>query len=851
MKILAIILAAALLASLCSALAAAAPASLEAMYTNVPVTVDGEMDEVWRIAPVSEIAHAKAGAASADWVTDTKGTLRALWNGEKLWLLVDIADATPAYSGNPALGAQRSVGGYNYFTGKNDPNTYASEDGVEFALDFWNDKIDKFQDDDGLFTITREGKRTYELNGMVTNHSSLHAMETNREYSNRVTAWAVKEKADGSGYTVELQLQLFGTELKNGTKLGLDVMIGDSPADGQPRRARVYWSHDDNSLPMSSQDYNADWGEIVLTGWNGTDEFAYDDWKLTNRLRWLDSVSFVKGVWTAETQQALDDARQNAERALLTKSKSGVDAASEKLEAAVAGLRWGDTRYPDPMDLPVQTTLPNIYRFFDGTPVDGTVDWEARRAEILDLAQFYEYGYKPGKPDELTLGQPTWTNGGFDWATFANTPAGWSIPAAVRYGDKTETITFTLALPEGLDHPAPVMLSFGADAQTLLANGIAVLEVPTSVTTDDRNDPWLNTMNRGNRAGTLRSFFPYSRDGDLNEISNEMLAALGASIGADVLEKLAAEKVVIGTLGSADTLIDPGKLAVNGFSINGKYAFVSAVFDDRIDVCIPGAAGATGPAVYRYNVNYPQGGNVYSWGKVTGGEVLGDTIRHNPGRTTELFRRFLMPGEFYHREGSDYGYGCRLPYDHEELVASLVLSPRVGNEKPRAIVLQHTVDDYADQSQGDALSLEIAKTVYDWLGYKGEDYVKFCFRASGGHGVDAAQYTEIAAYLNWYFYDTPMPESTAQHLNTDPFAADIIDGVDGWTRNYGGLEAVAPWLNEAPQEANVVSDPDTEPTPEPARGRGRPFPWAGVLGGAALVAAARIAAAAGRKKKKK
>ena len=765
----------------------------QAGFTTKILAVQDIQNPAWESAPAAPIR---------DGSTE-RGSMKALWNGERLFLRVDVLDATPAYSGDPSLGAARSGGGFNFMTGQNDPDTYRCEDGVEFMLDFWNDKIAKFQDDDGIFTITRDGQRTYEKNAMVVNHSSLHAMETNREFSNRVTAWAATEKPDGSGYTVEIQIQLWGTRLQNGTKIGLDVMIGDSPMDGQPRTHCAYWSGN-SAYPRNSQDDNRGWGTIELTGWNG-EAFVYDDWKLRNRLRWLHSVSFVKGVWTTETQKALDNAMENAVRAMLTKNQAAVDAASETLEDAVAGLRWGDTRYPDPMELPVQTTLPDIYRFFDGHRMQSAAEWPARRAEILDLAQFYEYGYKPPLPDKLEIGKITWTDGGFDWATFTNTPRGWSIPATVTYGEKSEVIPFTLALPEEIGHPAPVMLSFGADAKTLTENGIAVFEIPTSVTTDDRNDPWLNTARGGNRAGILRRFFPYQRDGDLNEVSNEMLAALGASIGIEVLEKLASEKYPIGTAGAADCLIDPKMLAVNGFSINGKYAFVSAVFDERIRVCVPGAAGATGPAVYRYNENYAAGGNVYSWGLVSGGETLGDTIRHNPGRTIELFRRFLIPGEFYHREGSDYGYGCRLPYDHEELVASLALSPRQGDEKPRAIVLQHTIDDYADQSQGDALSLEIAKTVWDWLGYDGRDYVKFCFRASGGHGVDAGQAGDIAAYLNWYFYDAPMRSECAARLNTDPFAADIIDGEDGWTRNYGGLTAVAPWLNEARARNGEIS----------------------------------------------
>ncbi len=874
MKMLSVLLIVLVLLGLCCLpAAAAAPARLRAGFTTETIPIDGSDGGPWASAETSGIGNAKKGDAPAPVETDARGSLRALWDGEKLYLLVQVWDGTPAFSGLSNPGRERSAGGYNFFTQKNDPNTYACEDGVEFSLDFWNDKCAKFQDDDGLFTVTREGLLTYELNGMVVNHSCLHAMESNREYSNRIASWAVHEREDGSGYNVCLVLELFGTALDNGTRIGLDVMIGDSPADGQPRTARVYWSHIDGALPAGTQDYSADWGEIELGGWNGEDPFPYDDWKLRNRLRWLQSPSFVKGVWTPETQAALDAAQAAAEAALETGDKEAVDRASEELEAAVAGLRWGDTRYPDPMDLPVETTLPNIYEFFDGRAVAGPEDWAERRAEILDLAQFYEYGYKPPMPDSIAIGAIRWTDGGFDWAAFANQPAGWVIPVAVTYGGKTETIEYTLALPEHTDRPAPVLLSFGADSAGFLSRGIAVLDVPASVTTDDRNDPWLNRMTGGNRAGTLRSFFPYRRDGDLHEISNEMLAALGCSIGIDALEKLAAEGTALGTAGTASALIDPGRLAVNGFSIYGKYAFVSAVFDERIDICIPAAAGATGPAIWRYDMNYPRGGNLYSWGLVPGGELLADSIRHNPGRTTELFRRFLTPGRFYAREGSDYGYGCRLPFDQEELVASLVLAPRQGSERPRAIVLEHTVDDYADQSQGDALSLEIAKSVYTWLGYRAEDYVKFCFRRSGGHGTDPWQTGCIADYLNWYFFDEPMADAAAETLNTDPFAADIIDGQDGWERNYGGLKAVAPWLEDGPKPVPVADskaeaasaaptkapeptrtpaatpEPTTSPLPAPKAEKGPGALIAAVLGVLILGGAALGLALKKRKKK--
>jgi hypothetical protein len=139
---------------------------------------------------------------------------------------------------------------------------------------------------------------------------------------------------------------------------------------------------------------------------------------------------------------------------------------------------------------------------------------------------------------------------------------------------------------------------------------------------------------------------------------------------------------------------------------------------------------------------------IWSWGVSTGSETMGDTVRHNPGRTIELFRRFLTPGRFYKLSGDEFGYGERLPYAHEELVATLA---------PRAIVLQSTIDDYADQSVGDALSLTLARRIDNRLGFDGDSLVLHNFRdgtdhGAMSHGEDGAQRRRTAAYLNWYYY---------------------------------------------------------------------------------------------------
>jgi len=776
-----------------------------------PITVDGVRDTAYPAVGVP-ITHVKNGAGRADATSTTHGELRSVWDGRTLYLLVEVSDDTPSFDSNLLDWGVTNASDF---------------DGVEFALDFWNDKRDKFADDVGLFTISRDGKLTYVQNRQVINHQSVHAFKEDREYSNRIKDFKVVSTP--TGYTVELALQISGAKLENGTKFGLDVMIGDSLADGAPRDTRVYWSHNDNTYTASSQDHPSDWGEVTLGGWNGTAPFAFNNWPLTDKIRWAESTSLVKGVWTAPSDQELQAALANSHATLDRvaaatdhAAQTAIDNAAARLTAAIANLRWADTKYPDPMDLPSHFSLPDPWTFFNGKPVATPAQWwgpNGRRAELLDLAQFYEYGYKPGKPDAFAVtgiraGVSGFRRGGpgrggppgggaFPGGGVGGPPAGGGaaspthpvIDVSMTYGAVTGTMSFDLYLPTAAQlaasghqgGPVPVLLGFGANQADYLAGGYAVLAIPTSVTTDDRNNPW------GNRTGTFRQFFPYKRDGDVHEISNEMAAAWGASRAIDALELVVKDKTPLLDLGTADTLISPDKLAVTGFSINAKYAFVSAVFDDRIGVCIPGAAGSTGPAPYRY-ISI---GHQYAWGPSTGSEVMGDTIRHNPGRTTELFRRFLEPFRFYQLKPGAWGYGDRLPFDQNDLVATLA---------PRALVLHHTIDDYSDDSEGDALSLTVAKLTYKFLGLDGDDLLKFDFRPRGGHGEDPVQRQRAAQYLDHYFYKKDLPADVAAHLNTNPF---LDDGI--YDRAFGGLATIAPWMHSRDGAAKALTAPVNKP----------------------------------------
>ena len=809
--------------------------TLNASFTTESVIVDGLSDSAYARASESAIVRFKAQTGNTDYIYESGsepwGVLRAVWNGPLLYLLVEVRDATPMRGSGAGGGAMTSK-----------PAVPPDRDSVQFGFDLYNDKVPYETDAIGMFSIGSDGALYFFRNAGIPSLGSVMADPTHPEFMNRIAGYAAHDvyAADGTtviGYNVEVALHIENVRRENGCAFGVDVSINDvadkvtrttKNRDGTDRQttapARVgisFWSHDQEEVYA---DYDAerpnavDWGNVTLTGWDGKHAFAFSDWRLTNAIRYLDSIAFPKGVYTAATQARLDTARSRAEKLIEASIAGAVDkaktnAAADQLEAAVAGLRWADMRYPDPADLPVQNTLPNPYKFFGSNRmVQSALDWKARRAEILNLAQFYEYGYKPGPPDSIEVTQIKHVNVGeevfwYRWNGKENFRKAASpqeqVTLRIRAGGKTSELKYTIYLPTEEqrknsghdDQPVPVVLSFDGDNEAYRNAGYAVVETPAGSGGDGRTNEYA----WGKRTGTFYELYPYNRNGAgaLREVSSEMAAAWSASRIIDSLEQIG--KSALPGAFAVGAAIDPSKLAITGFSINGKYAFVSAVFDERISVCIPGAAGASGPSPWRYvyiGQEYDWTGTPYApaekSGKsarqiATGTEFMANSIRHNRVREIELFRHFLTPGHFYARLPGAYGFGTRLPYDQNDLVATLA---------PRAIVLVNTVNDYNDGSLADSLSLQVAKSVYKALGFDGDDLVKFNQRPVHGpgdpHGQDATQWARTTEYLNHYFYGTAMSGTADAWLNTDPFNLKVSNNrtQTPYDYYYGGFNTI-------------------------------------------------------------
>ena len=831
-RFLSFILSACLLAALCPAALAANesniipytngydPAAdpqgaLSAVFTAEEITVDGVRDDAYSACDPQEIANVKPVSGSAE--SAASGTLYAAWDGPVLYLLAEVKDA--AVSTEPA---QAGPVGSN-------PAIPPQADSVTFGIDLWNDKVNFGTDTVGTFTVGADGQLYFFRSGNIASQSSVIADPEAPEYTGRLAAAA--GKLTDKGYCVEAALHIEDLMDPADFRLGLEVVINDArtpteeekvpgtDAWGQPVitstvENRIWWSHRNDSLYdviNDSDPRNLDWGTLTLAGWDGSAAFAFSSWRISNTIRFLDSVAFAKDVYTAETQARLDAARAAAQ-ALLdggSTDQAAVDAAADELIAALDGLRWADTKYPDPADLPEIMTLPDPYRFFSGDrTVETAADWAERRAEILDLAQFYEYGYMPAAPEKVEITSVTHFNPGdtrtiLFWGFWpmdvtVDCPTD-VVTISVTDGGKTASLEYTVYLPTEEQLAAagrqgqknPVLLSYDGDSAIYRNAGFVVIETPAGSGGDVRTNEYA----WGQRTGAFYELYPYERNGEgaLKEVSSEMAAAWAAGRVIDSLSLL--EGCGIEYADEIASAADPENLAVTGFSINGKYAFVAAVFDERIDLCIPGAAGASGPSPWRYVYT----GHEYDWtgtpfapaeGVVSpaqqvswGTETLGNSIRHNRVRETEVFRKFLTPRNFYKRLPGAWGYGARLPYDQSDLVATLA---------PRAILLVNTVNDYNDGAEADALGLEIAKSVYRNLGLDADALVKFNYRSvqdGDPHGTDDAQRQRTAEYMRSFFFGEALSAET-DALLTDPFLLPVSGGASPFDTYYGGFNTI-------------------------------------------------------------
>ena len=143
---------------------------------------------------------------------------------------------------------------------------------------------------------------------------------------------------------------------------------------------------------------------------------------------------------------------------------------------------------------------------------------------------------------------------------------------------------------------------------------------------------------------------------------------------------------------------------------------------------------------------------------------MGDHVRHQTHNSNEMIRRFLndiVPAAVQQRmyQTNTWGYGERLPYDHHEEVSLIA---------PRAVVIDATNNDYADNAEGDAIGFEGAKAVYRFLGAP-QSLALDLDLGNTGHGLTGAQAQHIVNFSNFILNGTPLPSAVQTQLTTDPY----------------------------------------------------------------------------------
>jgi endo-1,4-beta-xylanase len=681
-------------------------------FAQRPTTESAIWADFWKNKPKSSINQQQPQSNKVE----PEASVQTAWDGAQLHLLITVTDSTLAITSNK-------------------PN---ESDAVEIYIDLYNDKYPKYEEDDALLTITRKGE--HRIQGTIPEYFG---------------AWQVEETTNSqglkTGYSVQVSVNLGGLNIKNNSKIGLEIGINDAENDKQ--KAKYYWANAQNN----GLNDNSRWATLVFENLPQKAETLPVNYFFLNQTI-KKAESLPKGIWQSEHE--LDAMLNQAKIARNIGLQSQIDAAATALQHAIKQLRRIGP-YPDPYTLPASWPLPNPYVFQNGKKLKKPQQWTKRATEIKALAQYYEYGTMPAPPSSLT-------------ASLADK----TIKIEIADQGRKTSFEAILTLPAIANtKPVPLVVSIdfvSRDASpTYLTAGYAFLSFRYTAVASDNAE----------HKGAFYELYPYNVA--TGHDAGTLLAwAWGASRCVDALQYLAKNTPTFAQK------IDLNKLVVTGFSRCGKAALAAGLFDSRFGLVSPGASGCGGAAVYRYvsfaNSPYKtQGpwGNQYPWGSSPGCEMMGDKLRHQAHNSNEMLQRFLSKDRIYKTNGP--GYGERLPYDHHQIIAAIA---------PRAVLINTATDDYPNNAEGDAISYQAAKDVYKYLGV--EQKLGLNIRTTnephprgfpGGHWLSDRQISNMLAFADMVFYQKNLEPAVQKEVYSNPYLP-IID------QYFGGTQNVMPWL---------------------------------------------------------
>ena len=379
-----------------------------------------------------------------------------------------------------------------------------------------------------------------------------------------------------------------------------------------------------------------------------------------------------------------------------------------------------------PSELPVESLLPDPFRFLNGQRSAQYEDWEKHRYEISQLFQQYEIGMRPiTNKSEISavmeIADSTFKTNRIPAWDKAKIGQSKTLKVTLSHNDENLTISCFVLYPEKTDKPCPALLGIAncLPPQLFLDRGCAIININVF-------DVCSHTQKRGQEP--INKLYP-------ELIDNGSYSFWGWCVSR-VIDALQ-------MLGEEQTGIDTRHLAISGCSWAGKCALYAGAFDERICLVIPQEPGGGGIASWRYS------------------ETLGEVERSF--NTNDAW--------FYANIKTDYAKEkiALLPIDHHELAAMVC---------PRALLYFGNSDYKWLADESGYVSVNAAKEVYRTFGI--EDRVGYSISSGHGHcQLPDYEWKYVEAYIDRFMLEK-------DNVSTEIAIAPMFEHVDWrtWISNW-------------------------------------------------------------------
>ncbi|MEJ0085307.1 MAG: hypothetical protein WDO72_06475 [Pseudomonadota bacterium] len=432
-------------------------------------------------------------------------------------------------------------------------------------------------------------------------------------------------------------------------------------------------------------------------------------------------------------------------------------------------------------ELPFIYELPNLFQFNDGKALTTLQQWEARREEIKDYLQYYEYGYIH-EPDRLTASR-TGNTLRVDMEVDVKDASGQVVAV------KTAGFSVAVTIPTADQYPAAYQ------------NGALIEKLPTfiggnplttngQITGQQLGYASVATPNvssdtsAGLPTGVYWTLFPYVQ-GDVKYDTGTLIAqAWGFHRVVDAL-KIRNAQYPDGLFPE----IDDTRLITYGFSRGGKIAMLASAFDERLYMTWVGHSGQFGASTIRYTYDskkYPAGNNANAT-SYTAAEM--DPASFYSGVTgarkeqidraydgTNYFRWFTsrLPANF----GQENKH--QLPIDHHMTLALIA---------PRPLMVFEGMDDFWNGAESVAISVNAARLAYQMYegtgayraGYGYEDYIGYIASPKLAHATNNTEKANFYAMAQLVLRGIDPrygSESTAGYVATATAPVTVMPGFE-------------------------------------------------------------------------